>query len=176
MACGRNDTGQLGVGDDAKHSNLLQVPFAALNRHRVLLLATGTHHTLVLTNNEASPLYGWGWGKYGQLGKHCQFGWSPTPILVTSQLEGSSIVDVGAGYSHSAFVTSSGKLFTTGRNDMGQLGLGHLKDTFEFTQVKNLQTVLKVSLGEYFCLALESTFCPLFVCAQKSTFLTFYRL
>lgn len=159
MACGRNDTGQLGVGDNLEHANLCPVPFAALNRHRVVLLATGTHHTLALTSHEAAPLYGWGWGKYGQLGNHSRGSCLvPTPIPVSSQLEGASIVDLSAGYSHSAFVTSNGKLFTTGRNDMGQLGLGHTTDTFEFTQVKQTQYVVKVSVGEYFCIILESTF------------------
>lgn len=148
----------MGVGDNLEHANLLQVPFAALNRHRVVLLATGTHHTLALTSHEVAPLYGWGWGKYGQLGHHSRGSCLvPTPIPVSTLLEGASIVDLGAGYSHSAFVTSNGKLFTSGRNDMGQLGLGHAVDTFEFTQVKQPIHAIKVSLGEYFCLVLEST-------------------
>lgn len=161
LAYGRNDTGQLGVDDLAEHTDLLQVPFAALSRHKVLLLATGTHHTLALTSNEAAPLYGWGWGKYGQLGNHsftsCRV---PTPIPVSSQLEGGSIIDLSAGYSHSAIVTSNGKLFTTGRNDVGQLGLGHNKDTFDFTQVRLAHSAIKIAVGEYFCVALERTLNP----------------
>lgn len=157
-ACGRNDTGQLGVGNNLEHNSLSTVKFSALNRHRVLLLAPGTHHTLALTSNPHTPLFGWGWGKYGQLGTSSTAScYAPTPIPVTALLEGSSIVDISAGYSHSALVTSTGKLFTTGRNDMGQLGLGHAYDKLEFTHVKSISNVVKVSVGEYFCMALEST-------------------
>ena len=157
MACGRNDTGQLGVGDHLEHLQLHRIAFSCLQRHRILLLATGTHHTLALTTHETTPLFGWGWGKYGQLGTgSMRSSASPVPISISNQLEGSYIVDVSAGYSHSAFVTSCGRLFSTGRNDMGQLGLGHLLDKYEFTQAKQLTNIVKVSVGEYFCLALES--------------------
>lgn len=156
MACGRNDTGQLGVGDSLEHLQLHRVAFSSLNRCRILLLATGTHHTLALTTHEKSPLFGWGWGKYGQLGTGSMTScFSPVAIPVHHLLEGSDIIDINAGYSHSAFVTTSGRLFTTGRNDMGQLGLGHILDMYEFTHVKQLSNIVKVAVGEYFCVALE---------------------
>lgn len=158
IACGRNDTGQLGVGDTLERPHLQRVLFSELNKCRVLLLATGTHHTLALTTHEKTPLFGWGWAKYGQLGNlntaSCVL---PTALPVTNKLDGASIIDISAGYSHSAFVTSSGKLFTSGRNDMGQLGLGHTVDVFEFTHVRQLQRIVKIALGEYFCIALERT-------------------
>jgi len=162
MACGRNDTGQLGLGDNSDHAHLHRITFSSLHRHKVLLLATGTHHTLALTTHETTPLFGWGWGKYGQLGTSSSGSvLSPTAIPIGEQLEGSTVVDISAGYGHSALVTSSGKLFMTGRNNMGQLGLGHHSDRFEFTHVKPLVDVVKVSVGEYFCIALERTYARL---------------
>lgn len=158
ITCGRNDTGQLGLGDNLDHAQLHKVSFSSLHRHKVLLLATGTHHTLALTTHESTPLFGWGWGKYGQLGTSSSSSvLSPTAIPLASQLEGASVIDISAGYGHSALVTSSGKLFMTGRNNMGQLGLGHHADRFEFTQVKPLCDVVRVSGGEYFCVVLERT-------------------
>lgn len=45
------------------------------------------------------------------------------PTAVQS-LAAKHVVDVACSYFHTAIVTSDGELFTCGRNDFGQLGLG----------------------------------------------------
>ncbi|KYQ99647.1 regulator of chromosome condensation domain-containing protein [Tieghemostelium lacteum] len=47
-----------------------------------------------------------------------------TPQLIAGVLEDEEIIDISAGWAYSAVVTRSGKVFTWGFNEKGQLGLG----------------------------------------------------
>ena len=51
-------------------------------------------------------------------------------------LRNDSVIDVACGDSHVALVTESGKLYTFGANEWGQLGLGHTKALGKPSQVK----------------------------------------
>lgn len=90
----------------------------------------GGYHTIALT--KLGQVFTWGHNRVGQLG-YCnsQFlprnvkgaYFIPTPKKVTSLFE-HDIVQVVAGWGHSAVLTRSGDLYTCGRNAQGQLGLG----------------------------------------------------
>ena len=76
-------------------------------------------------------VYTFGRGEYGQLGHgdRCSLS-SPTPIAVFSALD-APIVQISLGTSHSAGLTSSGKVYTWGYGGDGRLGHGTENDELE---------------------------------------------
>ena len=60
---------------------------------------------------------------YGQLGLgDCE---DRNMFTVVEALKGKQIISIAAGNDHSAAITQGGEIFMWGRNDSGQLGLGH---------------------------------------------------
>ena len=72
---------------------------------------------------EDGNVYGFGNGKYGQLG-HCNFEKKLTPTLLKTPLEGKCIVEVACGWTHSMALASDGCLYSWGRGKDGTLGHG----------------------------------------------------
>ena len=85
------------------------------------LVATGEDHTALVT--EEGDLYTWGSGEYGRLG-HGDETSTNVPKLVQSGLKG-VVIQVSAGYAHTACVTRNGALFTWGSGIRGKLGHGN---------------------------------------------------
>ncbi len=93
----------------------------------VKAVACGGWHTLALVEQDSAIyVYSWGNGSAGQLGhnnlSHQQF---PEIIKTLSREVGhkDEIVAISAGALHSVAVTRSGKVFTWGKGEQGQLGL-----------------------------------------------------
>lgn len=115
---------------------------------RVVEVAPGLHHTLVLT--ESGQLYSFGANTSGQLGRETTpepGKWAhPTPTLVTLPDQNGPVVEIAAGREFSLAVTESGQLYSFGNNRFGQLGYdensGPGPDPFE----NNHQTPTLVSL------------------------------
>ncbi|XP_019433360.1 PREDICTED: ultraviolet-B receptor UVR8 [Lupinus angustifolius] len=84
-------------------------------------LACGGAHVIALTSG--GKVMSWGRGNSGQLGHGEVVSNSLYPKIVTS-LNAYFITHVSAGWSHSAFVSDSGCLFTCGDGSFGQLGHG----------------------------------------------------
>ncbi|CAM9291347.1 unnamed protein product, partial [Ectocarpus fasciculatus] len=80
------------------------------------------------------------------------------PLLITSMLK-IRIVSVSAGYAHSMLLSDQGRLYSSGYNDRGQLGLGHRVSTSLFKAVDYLEgkMVLKVACGHQhtLCIAID---------------------
>lgn len=76
-------------------------------------------------------------------------------VISFSGLSKVSIVDISAGHAHCLLLSSCGRLFASGYNDRGQLGLGHRISTSEFKPVDYLENkfVLQVSCGQQHTLA-----------------------
>jgi alpha-tubulin suppressor-like RCC1 family protein len=89
----------------------------------VVSLASGSTHLLVLT--ATGFVYGYGINGYGQLGV------DGTPrfnnVQDISSLRGRKIVQIATGFQHSVVLTSAGQALAFGRNEKGQLGVGHNK-------------------------------------------------
>lgn len=85
----------------------------------------GEVHTLFFDKNKGQ-VWACGVAAYGRLGIGAN--WSDqdalTPQLLQECFEGERVVQISAGFSHSLALTESGRVFSWGRNDLGQLGLG----------------------------------------------------
>jgi len=106
------------------------------------------------------PLYSWGSNKYGELGllsekKNCTF-----PHAVSS-IEKQAISSMSCGEGHSIIVTELGDVFTFGRGNQGQLGLGSkIKGNINSPQlVKSMQHeyVVSVAAGSMTSFAVTAT-------------------
>ncbi|KAL5216556.1 hypothetical protein ABZP36_007957 [Zizania latifolia] len=119
---GRNQNGQLGLG--TTEDSLLPQKIQAFEGVCVKMIAAGAEHTAAVT--EDGDLYGWGWGRYGNLGLGDR-----NDRLVpekVSAVEGEKMVLVACGWRHTITISSSGSLYTYGWSKYGQLGHGDFED------------------------------------------------
>ncbi len=134
---GHGDSGLLGHGNNES----LCVPKRLEElKKRVLIVACGGLHTVVVTKD--NEVFAWGRGEGGQLGapekvleqfvtdnKDC---FCNKPRLVDSEcLRGKSFVGIACGEAHTLVLTKEGEVFGWGFSNYGQLGLGYTCDTFE---------------------------------------------
>ena len=98
--------------------------------------ARGREHTIAL-EKDTTGIHSWGWGDFGRLGhgdSDDQF--LPRPIKA---LASQPIAFVACGDSHSMFITPAGELLCCGRNQEGELGLGHNDDVRVPTRIPALK-------------------------------------
>lgn len=117
---GYNDRGQLG------HENLttkIHIPklIESMKDKKLGFAAVSYHHSALVT--DTGELYTFGMNDCGQLGlDHTQHQSTPQHVKA---LEGHEVTMVGCGLYHTIICTASGELLSCGKNDYGQLGLGH---------------------------------------------------
>lgn len=114
---GMNDCGQLGL-DHTQHQSTPQF-VKALESQEVTMVSCGLYHTIICT--ASGEVFSCGKNDYGQLGLgHSRQVKVPSAVSISSEIASF----VACGYYHSVVVTSSGRTFSFGRNDYGQLGIG----------------------------------------------------
>ncbi|XP_075277639.1 E3 ISG15--protein ligase HERC5 isoform X2 [Opisthocomus hoazin] len=91
----------------------------------IVQVACGDQHAMALCRG--GELFAWGQNGHGQLGVGSQTTLIPQPQLV-KRLNGIPLAQIAAGGAHSAAVSLSGAVYTWGKNDFGQLGLGDTED------------------------------------------------
>jgi alpha-tubulin suppressor-like RCC1 family protein len=132
FVAGRNNYGQLGLGDtdDKLHFTLVTLPEGAA---RVVAIAAGVNHSVLLTAN--GEVFAAGSNAHGQLGLGAavptsnNFAHVPLP-------EGAARIDViAAGATDTFLLTAEGEVFIAGSNAYGQLGLGDTHDRAYFTPI-----------------------------------------
>jgi len=89
---------------------------------KIISLASGSAHILALSASGA--VYGYGVNGHGQLGGDIKL---ITHVQEITSLRGRKIVQISTGFQHSVALTSTGQVFSFGRNERGQLGIGHSK-------------------------------------------------
>ncbi|KZV19031.1 hypothetical protein F511_08459, partial [Dorcoceras hygrometricum] len=119
---GRNQNGQLGLGNT--EDSLVPRKVEAFQGISIKMFAAGAEHTVAVT--EDGELYGWGCGRYGNLGLGDR-GDRLVPGIV-SAVVGEKMVLVACGWRHAISVSSSGSLYTCGWIKYGQLGHGDFED------------------------------------------------
>ncbi|XP_048471263.1 probable E3 ubiquitin-protein ligase HERC3 isoform X2 [Rhincodon typus] len=121
---GRNNHGQLGLKDTEDRHKPSHVKL--LDCKKVVHVACGEEHTAVLTKD--GLVFTFGAGCYGQLG-HNSTEDETKPHLVGYQIFGKKVSQIACGSYHTlVFVQSSGKIYSFGRGDKGQLGNRETKD------------------------------------------------
>ncbi len=90
--------------------------------------AAGMEHSLFMDGD--GVLFSFGYNLYGQLGDGT-FNRATTkvPVATNGVLSGKSYSQIMAGANHSMVLTTDGGLYVWGRNDLGQLGVGHTTDS-----------------------------------------------
>ncbi|KAG9131684.1 hypothetical protein Leryth_009413 [Lithospermum erythrorhizon] len=117
---GRNQNGQLGLG--TTEDCLIPQSIEAFQGIPVKMVAAGAEHTAAVT--EDGDLFGWGWGRYGNLG----LGDRNDRLIPERVSVDTKMVMVACGWRHTISVTSSGSIYTFGWNKYGQLGNGDFED------------------------------------------------
>eukprot|EP00246_Nothoceros_aenigmaticus_P002684 TRINITY_DN13533_c0_g1_i1.p1 TRINITY_DN13533_c0_g1~~TRINITY_DN13533_c0_g1_i1.p1 ORF type:complete len:452 (-),score=54.98 TRINITY_DN13533_c0_g1_i1:408-1763(-) len=149
---GRSQNGQLGLG--TTEDSLVPQKVLAFEGIPVKMLAAGAEHTAAVT--ESGKLYGWGWGRYGNLGLGDR-----EDRLVPAEVApvpGEKMDLVACGWRHTIAVAESGRVYTFGWSKYGQLGHGDHEDHLVPHQVAALKdkTIVQVSGGWRHTVALDS--------------------
>jgi len=117
------------LGHDSYFNETLPKRVRAFSKERVLRVAAGLYHTLVLTENNG--LFGFGRNSHGQLGDQ-KHGNQIRPISIPGDEE---VEDVYCGMFHSVILTKRGILYSMGNNEYGQLGVGNEVNQLQFQPI-----------------------------------------
>ncbi|XP_024591916.1 E3 ISG15--protein ligase HERC5 isoform X2 [Neophocaena asiaeorientalis asiaeorientalis] len=115
-------------------------------KNNIIQITCGDYHSLALS--KGGELFAWGQNSDGQLGVGRIFDSVPTPQIV-EHLSGVPLVQISAGEAHSMALSMSGNIYSWGRNDCGQLGLGHTdnKDSPSLIEMLDNQKVEFLACG-----------------------------
>eukprot|EP00347_Sterkiella_histriomuscorum_P015743 403355850 len=147
-SCGRNDYGQLGLGnlDDKNSPTLIE----ALNGKRIVSIGCGQYHSVVSSID--GEIFSFGRNDSGQLG----ITGSDGNISLPKEVKNLKSTQIACGYYHTVAI-NNGQLYSWGKNDSGQLGIGiySAKEILP-TLVRDLedQEIVSVACGCYHTLAL----------------------
>jgi len=123
--------------------------FSGLNKITEFIM--GGNHTFAVT--EKPEIYCWGQNGYGQLG----LGHTNT-ITIPARHVGfnTNRIKIVTGQECSFAISPRGDLFAWGRNDYGQLGLGHKVDVLKPEKVifDTRRKVLNVAIGKFHTVAI----------------------
>lgn len=153
---GRNDYGQLGLGEEAMGDFYSAERYPRLVRtlpmegHRVIDFACGEHHVVALT--AAGSLYEWGSRTWLE----------PHPISLPGRFEDglNSIVKVAAGDKFSLCLTRDGQLYSWGSKASGCLAQGPgapktlLEPTLVPSETFEHQRIVDIAASKWRCLAI----------------------
>jgi hypothetical protein len=121
---GRNDTGQLGLGNNDNVNVLTQITGLVGTPSYV---SSGGSHTIIIIN---SSIYGTGSNSSGQLGLNNNDDVNQFTICIG--LVGTSL-SILSGFDYTIVLMTNGSLYGTGDNYYGQLGRGNNNDVIVFT-------------------------------------------
>ncbi|GAB2218596.1 hypothetical protein Droror1_Dr00001822 [Drosera rotundifolia] len=119
---GRNQNGQLGLG--TTEDSLVPQKLLAFQGLSIKMVAAGAEHSAAVT--EDGHVYGWGWGRYGNLGLGDREDRNVPQKVASSN--GLKMNLVACGWRHTIAVSTSGDLYTYGWSKYGQLGHGDFED------------------------------------------------
>ncbi|KAG2376760.1 Ultraviolet-B receptor UVR8 Protein UV-B RESISTANCE 8 RCC1 domain-containing protein [Vigna angularis] len=147
FTCGDGTFGQLGHGDYASHCS--PVKLTCFGDQRVAQVACGMRHSLVLLKDcVGNQVYGFGFGKRGQLGVSNDKVKSVSVPRTVTGFEGVEIIGIAANGDHSAAVSVDGHIYTWGRGFKG-FEDAHVPHCLNFSL-----NFIKVALGWNHALAL----------------------
>ncbi|MCK7594613.1 hypothetical protein [Pseudomarimonas salicorniae] len=139
---GRNEFGQLGVGERSTQPRTTPVPVRDLPPD-IRFIAAGLAHSCAVDGMGA--VHCWGWNAFGQLGTTAGED-RPSPLRV----EGlpADAVAISLGFNHSCALMRSGEVWCWGGNGNGQLGDDSRVDRARPAQVRALpESALRLDAG-----------------------------
>ncbi|MDR2153300.1 MAG: hypothetical protein LBO72_10825, partial [Helicobacteraceae bacterium] len=151
-AAGENRYGELGFGDKKHRAEFTQV--SDLNGKKILVIAAGRNHSLVLDANGRA--YASGYNEYGQLGLGDNA--DRAAFAEIAFLRDKQIARVAAGAYHLLALGADGKVYGTGRNWHGELGLNDIESRNSFALVTSLEgkKIVAIAAGDFHSFALDS--------------------
>lgn len=136
--CGENTKGQLGLGHKKNVEKLTEIP----NLKNVKFIEADKNNVYFLLKD--NTVLACGANDYGQLGYFINDEEVSVPTkLVTMP----TITSIYAQASRVLFLLKNGRVYVSGRNDHGQLGLGHKKNVKGVTFIPGLTSVKSVLCG-----------------------------
>ncbi|MDR3345619.1 MAG: hypothetical protein LBS73_00435 [Campylobacteraceae bacterium] len=127
---------------------------------RIIFISANHVHSLALDSE--GRVWATGWNHSGQLGLGNNTDQDLfQPVIIKGLTSGAKIVSISAGWEHSLALDSEGKLWATGFNDNGQLGLGdntdkNLFQSVTFAGLNPNAKIVSISAGGRHSLALDS--------------------
>ena len=120
---GSNSHGQLGLGfpgDILTHVELpTLVSSLATEKTGVYKIVCGYNHTIAL--DKYGYAHGWGQADNGAIGIRISAACEPAVIYFSDE---AIITDAACGANHTCFLTKDGRVYTCGKGERGQLGIG----------------------------------------------------
>lgn len=157
-AWGRNSYGQIGNGG----TSVALTPVRVDNIPPITDISAGGLHSLALGID--GFVYAWGMNTDGQVGKvesETIYDKSESVLGMRvkspQKIAGPNIKKISAGGMHSLYIDEAGKVFAWGNNEYGQLGDGTNISRSEPQQVQNLDSVIDISSGYFYNLAVSAT-------------------
>ena len=126
LSCGNGDFGRLGHGGSGSGESALGLTTDRFTKIKVPVdvagvSAGGAHTALVGTDGS---VYTCGLNDFGQLGVSSEISHLCVPTIVEGLPEHDPVVAVAAGHFHTLCLTKNGEVWSFGRNDEGQCGVG----------------------------------------------------
>ncbi|XP_050432104.1 X-linked retinitis pigmentosa GTPase regulator-like [Adelges cooleyi] len=154
---GDNSNGQLGQPTTTEGSSF-PIRITKFD-DKIIQIAAGSHHTAVLVEN--GDVYVWGSNGDKQLGiepsNESYSVRSPTIVSIFQP-----VVYIACGANHSAFVTKTGEMFTSGNREHGKLG----HDYLSLHRVDTTEKIIQVACGANHTIALNDSG-KVFVCGNN---------
>ena len=161
---GKNDDGQLGDGTTTYSSVPIDITsqFSLTEDEKIIQASLGGSHSSVITSE--GRIFTWGKNDSGQLGDGTTSD-ILTPNNITDDFSlniEEKIIEISLGQTHSAAITSEGRIFTWGFNFGGKLGDGTTENRTNPTDITsqfNLddnETIIHVALGLFHSSAITS--------------------
>jgi alpha-tubulin suppressor-like RCC1 family protein len=162
---GRNNYGQLGDNTILNRSVPTEITsnFNLGSNDKIVSLSLGYYHSSAVSSN--GRIFTWGDNGYGKIGDGATTSrLIPTEITSNFNLAtNDKIIALSLGWDHSSAVSSTGRIFTWGRNGSGQLGDGTTTDRLMPTEITSRfalsanDKIISLSLSGYNSSALSSS-------------------
>ena len=139
---GNNEYGQLCLGNTEEPS--ISGP-KRTSYTNVSNIYAGSNHSLF--QNDEGIIFACGFNKNGELGLgHNKFSQTKVSIIPNQPPQ---IIKICCGMNHSLFLDGKGNVYSVGKNDKGQLGIGDNINKNLLQQISNIPKIKTISVGDF---------------------------